>query len=177
MQLKKTTSLALAFALAIGSGAAFAQDMSKTGKPLTAQQSRMVACNKEATGKTGDVRKTFMSACLKGDHAAAAPAAGAKMTQQEKMKTCSADAKMKSLKGADRKAYMSSCLKSDSATAAVPAAAAPMAASTTASTSAKTMQQEKMKTCSADAKTKALKGAARKSYMSTCLKGDAAAAH
>ncbi|MEO5623087.1 MAG: PsiF family protein [Dokdonella sp.] len=66
---------------------------------------------------------------------------------------------------------MKSCLKSDTATADAPAAVAPMAAN------AKTMQQEKMKTCSADAKTKALKGAARKSYMSTCLKGDAAAAH
>lgn len=175
MQLKKTTSLALAFALAIGSGAAFAQDMGKTGKPLTAQQSRMVDCNKQATGKTGDARKTFMSACLKGDHAAAAaPATTAKVNQQEKMKTCSADAKARSLKGADRKSYMSSCLKGDSATAAAPAAA-PIAASSTAS--AKTTQQEKMKTCSTDAKAKALKGAARKSYMSSCLKGDAAAAH
>ncbi|MDE2496458.1 MAG: phosphate starvation-inducible protein PsiF, partial [Xanthomonadaceae bacterium] len=36
---------------------------------------------------------------------------------------------------------------------------------------AKTTQQEKMKSCNADAKTKALKGAARKSFMSTCLKG------
>ncbi len=176
MQFKKTTSLTLAFALAIGSGAAFAQTMSKTGKPLTAQQSRMVDCNKEATGKIGAARKTFMSACLKGHPAAVAPmavapVAGAKMTQQEKMKTCNADAKVKALKGADRKTYMKSCLKSDTATADAPAAVAPMAAN------AKTMQQEKMKTCSADAKTKALKGAARKSYMSTCLKGDAAAAH
>jgi len=38
-------------------------------------------------------------------------------------------------------------------------------------------QQEKMKTCSADAKAKSLKGDARKSYMSDCLKGDGAAAH
>jgi hypothetical protein len=37
--------------------------------------------------------------------------------------------------------------------------------------SAKTAQQEKMKTCNADAKTKALKGAERKQFMSTCLKG------
>ncbi|MGH8115195.1 MAG: PsiF family protein, partial [Rhodanobacteraceae bacterium] len=35
----------------------------------------------------------------------------------------------------------------------------------------KTSQQEKMKSCNAEAKTKALKGAARKSFMSTCLKG------
>jgi hypothetical protein len=34
-----------------------------------------------------------------------------------------------------------------------------------------------MKTCSADAKAKSLKGDARKSYMSDCLKSDGAAAH
>ena len=32
-------------------------------------------------------------------------------------------------------------------------------------------QQEKMKSCNADAKTKALKGAERKTFMSSCLKG------
>ena len=42
-------------------------------KTLTPQQQRMVDCNKQATGKSGDERKTFMSTCLKGD--AAAPAA------------------------------------------------------------------------------------------------------
>jgi hypothetical protein len=168
MQLKTTSSLVLALALAVGSGAAFAQDASKSGKSLTPQQERMVQCNKEATGKTGDERKTFMSACLKGETIAAAP--GAKMTQQEKMKTCNADATSKSLKGDARKNYMSTCLKGDAATAAAPASA------TTASTS-KATQQEKMKTCSADAKAKSLKGDARKSYMSECLKGDGAAAH
>ena len=33
-----------------------------------------------------------------------------------------------------------------------------------------TPQQEKMKTCNADAKTKALTGDARKTFMSDCLK-------
>ena len=126
MQLKTTLSLALAFGLAIGSGAAFAQGMSKSGKPLTAQQERMVNCNHEATGKTGEARKAFMSTCLKGGEAAApaaakpvaaAPAPTAKETQQEKMKTCNADAKTKALKGAARKTFMSTCLKGD-ATAA-----------------------------------------------------------
>jgi hypothetical protein len=173
MQLKTTSSLVLALALAIGSGAAFAQDASKSGKTLTPQQERMVQCNKDATGKTGDERKTFMSACLKGESVAAAPSA--KATQQEKMKTCSADAKAKSLKGDARKSYMSTCLKGDGATAAAAPATAPAAAPATST--AKATQQDKMKTCSADAKAKSLKGDARKSYMSTCLKGDAAAAH
>jgi hypothetical protein len=168
MQLKTTSSLVLALALAVGSGAAFAQDASKSGKSLTPQQERMVQCNKDATGKTGDERKTFMSACLKGEKVAAAPSA--KTTQQEKMKTCNADATSKSLKGDERKSYMSTCLKGDGAAAASPAPAA------TASMT-KATQQEKMKTCSADAKAKSLKGDARKSYMSDCLKGDSAAAH
>ncbi|MEQ6929076.1 PsiF family protein [Pseudomonas mosselii] len=71
--------------------------------------------------------------------------------QQEKMKTCNADATAKALKGDERKAFMSTCLKK-----AEPAKAA--------------TQQEKMKTCNADATTKALKGDERKTFMSDCLK-------
>ena len=168
MQLKTTSSLVLALALAVGSGAAFAQDASKSGKSLTPQQERMVQCNKDATGKTGDERKTFMSACLKGETVAAAPSA--KMTQQEKMKACNADPKAKSLKGDARKSYMSTCLKGDGATAAAPA---PAPAATTASAS-KATQQEKMKTCNADAGAKHLKGDERKTFMSTCLKASPA---
>ena len=39
-----------------------------------------------------------------------APFAMAAPAQQNKMKTCNADAKTKGLKGADRKTFMSSCL-------------------------------------------------------------------
>lgn len=133
MQLKTTCSLALAFALALGAGAVSAQDMSKTGKPLTAQQ--------------------------------------------EKMKSCNAEAKTKALAGADRQAFMKTCLSGSSATAMPAAATAPAAASTETPAMAKMTQQEKMKTCSTDAKEKKLKGADRKAFMSTCLKGDAPAAH
>ena len=40
------------------------------------QQEKMKACNADPKAKTlhGDERKTFMSSCLKGDAAAAAPA-------------------------------------------------------------------------------------------------------
>ncbi len=51
-----------------------------------------------------------MSTCLKGGMAAAP---SAKATQQEKMKTCNADARTKALKGAERKTFMSSCLRSN----------------------------------------------------------------
>lgn len=43
------------------------------------------------------------------------------------------------------------------------------------SAQAATAQTSKMATCNADAKTKALKGAERKAFMSTCLKGGDAA--
>jgi hypothetical protein len=131
MQLKTTSSLVLALALVCGSGAVFAQDMSKTGKPLTAQQEKMKACNADATTQSlkGPERKTFMSTCLKGpsatqglavtDQAQPAPSkpVSAKAAQQEKMKTCNANAKSEALKGAARKAFMKTCLSGDAAPA------------------------------------------------------------
>ena len=115
MTLLRTLAISAAFAFA---GAVFASPQSSmTGpaaKTLTPQQQRMSDCNKQATGKKGDDRKTFMSSCLKGQ--TAAMAAPAKMTQQQKMTSCNADAKSKALAGADRKTFMSSCLKGAPAT-------------------------------------------------------------
>ncbi len=65
-------------------------------------------------------------------------------TQQEKMKTCNADATAKALKGDERKAFMSKCLKMT--------------------------QQERMTACNKDASEKSLKGDERKAFMSQCLK-------
>ena len=109
---------AFAFAAMLASGSAFAAE-----KQLTPQQERMKSCNADAKAKTlkGDERKAFMSSCLKGESATAAPAAAAPtkpMTQQEKMKACNADPKAKTLHGDERKTFMSSCLKSDAAAAA-----------------------------------------------------------
>jgi psiF repeat len=69
--------------------------------------------------------------------------------QQEKMKTCNADATGKS--GDERKAFMKECLS------AKPAAAA----------ASGTPQQQKMKSCNADAKGKT--GDERKAFMKECL--------
>jgi hypothetical protein len=82
-----------------------------------------------------------------------APAAMAG-AQQEKMKSCNAEAKTKALKGDERKAFMKECLS-----AKKPAA------------EAKATQQGKMKACNSDATTKGLKGDERKKFMSECLKG------
>jgi hypothetical protein len=81
----------------------------------------------------------------------ASPAADDKKLtpQQEKMKSCNAEAGDK--KGDERKAFMSSCLKAG-------APAAPMT------------QQEKMKACNTKAGEK--KGDERKAFMSECLKAD-----
>ena len=83
----------------------------------------------------------------------AALPASAGNTQQDKMKSCNADATQKQLKGDDRKSFMKTCLS---------------AASTDTNAKASS-QQEKMKTCNADAKTKSLTGDARKTFMKDCL--------
>jgi hypothetical protein len=97
--------LAVASLLAFSAGA-MAGPQAAAKKELTPQQQRMSTCNKDATGKKGDERKTFMSSCLKGETAAPAPA---KQTQQQKMTSCNKDATGK--KGDERKAFMSTCLK------------------------------------------------------------------
>ncbi len=71
-----------------------------------------------------------------------------------KMGQCHKDAKAKSLTGDERRAFMKECLSAKGAT--------------TESAKAET-QQDKMKTCNAEAK--GLKGDARKEKMSACLKG------
>jgi hypothetical protein len=121
--------------------------------------------------KENSMKTLIALACLGFVFAASAPAfAGA---QQEKMKGCSAEAK--GMKGAERNAFMSKCLKKDyvlkseAAPAAAPAAKAEASAAVPAAAPVK--QQDKMKNCSAEAKTKALKGAERRAFMSKCLKG------
>ncbi|MDD4929758.1 MAG: PsiF family protein [Gallionella sp.] len=88
--------------------------------------------------------------------------------QQDKMKGCNEEAKADDLKGDARRAFMSKCLKKDYT---LKAAAAKPEAKTEAAATAPAGQQNKMKTCNADAGTKGLKGDERKAFMKTCLKG------
>ncbi|MHC1481449.1 PsiF family protein [Frateuria aurantia] len=103
----------------------------------------------------------------------AAPASAKTLTpQQQRMATCAKESTGK--KGAEHKAFMSSCLKGKttaSSIAAPEAAAAPAAKADVATATKSTSQRAKMTDCNAQAKTKALKGAERKAFMSTCLKG------
>jgi hypothetical protein len=71
-------------------------------------------------------------------------------TQNDKMKSCNADATAKAMKGDERKAFMKDCLSSK-----------PVVAMQS--------QQNKMKTCNADPKAKTLKGDERKAFMKSCL--------
>jgi hypothetical protein len=61
------------------------------------------------------LRTTAILACALGLGLGSAQAADQapkdKPSQQNRMKTCNADAKAKSLKGDERKAFMSDCLK------------------------------------------------------------------
>jgi hypothetical protein len=82
------------------------------------------------------------------------PSVHAQNAQQEKMKTCNAQAKTQSLSGDARKSFMKTCLSEQPA-------AEPKVNS----------QHQKMKQCNADARTKGLSGAERKTFMSACLKG------
>ncbi len=102
--------------------------------PAFAAGEKMKGCSKEATGMKGDERKAFMKKCLSKDYtlkADAAPAAADKkagnteakpaasaaaptaapVKQQDKMKSCNAEARAKGLKGDERKKFMSACLK------------------------------------------------------------------
>jgi hypothetical protein len=56
-------------------------------------------------------------------------------------------------------------------------AAMPLAVPAQAQNTGATAQQERMKSCNAEAKTQNLRGDARKSFMSDCLKGNTAAAN
>ena len=89
-------------ALAIFSLSCAAYAAPEAAPAKTAQQSKMVTCNADASGKKGDERKAFMKECL------SAKPVKALTPQQEKMKACSAEGKGK--KGAEHKTFMKSCL-------------------------------------------------------------------
>ena len=103
----KTVLIMVLLAGVMGSAAA-------ADKAMTPQQQRMTSCNQQATSQTlkGDVRKTYMSNCLKNSQSA--PADKSMTPQQQKMKDCNAEAGKKTLSGDTRKTFMSNCLKKQS---------------------------------------------------------------
>src|SRR5437879_13690542 len=89
-------------------------------------------------------------------------------SQQEKMTTCSADAKAKGLMGAERKAFMKNCLSEKGAEATAGAITSATGTSGSAAPRAKG-QTEKLKSCTAAATTKERKGTERKASRRAAL--------
>ncbi|MFO1320761.1 MAG: PsiF family protein [Burkholderiales bacterium] len=73
-------------------------------------------------------------------------------TQQEKMRTCNAEARSQSLKGEDRRAFMSQCLSV-----------------TPEEKQERLAAKEKVKSCNAEARAKSIKGEERKQFIAQCL--------
>lgn len=147
--MKFATSLAFALAATLTAASAFAADKAPANT-LTPQQQRMSDCSKDAHAKSlkGDEYKTYMSTCMKGTSTPATAGTTATTTPA----TTATPA-------ADAKTADASKPKTDAFVA----------------TGASNPQQQKMKACAADAKTKGLKGADRRTFMSTCLKKDSSA--
>src|SRR5262249_4182272 len=83
------------------------------------------------------------------------PPSAAQQAQQDRMKSCNADATAKKLTGDARKQFMSDCLSGKTESGAKPP----------------NSQQAKMQTCNKQASDQHLSGDARKQFMSSCLKG------
>lgn len=155
--MNKKTVFFLSAALMLSAPALLAAE-----KDPTPQQQRMKDCNAEAKKKelAGDARKEFMSKCLSGVTTAAAAGAA---TQQDKMKSCNEQAGKKNLAGEERKKFMSECLSAKGTDDAADKKAE-------AKKDDKSMtQQDRMKSCNADAKKKGLAGDERRKFMSDCL--------
>ncbi len=96
--------------------------------------------------------KTILIATIFASVAALGATPASAATQQEKMKSCSAEAKAKTLKGADRRAFMSQCL-----------------AATPEEKQARVALKEKTRVCNDEAKAKALRGEERKQFVASCV--------
>ena len=65
--------------------------------------------------KTKPALCLLLAAALAAPHFALAAEGKAPSPQQQRMKSCNAEAKARSLKGGDRKSFMSTCLKGEPA--------------------------------------------------------------
>jgi hypothetical protein len=99
---------ALCCLMLVASPLAVAQEKKAPTEAQKKQQERMKTCNERAGDRKGDARKSFMSACLKGEDTQASPKQKA---QQDRMTDCNKRAGDKKLAGEERKKFMSTCLK------------------------------------------------------------------
>lgn len=89
----------------------------------------------------------------------------AQLAQQERMRTCNAEAGTRTLTGDARRTFMSECLAGRMPPAAQPAPAARQPSA------AQQGQQDRMRSCNATAGQRNLTGAARQTFMTECLAG------
>ena len=162
--MKLVTSLAFALATTLSAGA-FAAEKAAADKP-TPQQQKMSDCAKEAHAKSlkGDEYKSYMSTCMKSSGTPAAAKTPPATTKAPPTNMTAAGDVSTSTTAADKEQAADKKAKAKKGDAQWVAAPTPTG----------NAQQAKMKTCATDAKTKGLKGADRRTYMSTCLKGDGA---
>ncbi len=148
--MKFATSLAFMLAATLTTASAFAADKAPANT-LTPQQQKMSDCSKDAHAKElkGDEYKTYMSTCMKGTSTPAAAATTTAAATTATTATPAPDAKPADASKSNTDAFVA--------------------------TGANNPQQQKMKACATDAKAKGLKGADRRTYMSTCLKKDSSA--
>ena len=177
--MKVVTSLAFALASLL-SASAFAADKAPADK-LTPQQQKMSDCAKDAHAKSlkGDEYKSYMSTCMKGSDGTAAAQRRAKPNAAATTSQASHDGEIPADRHDGRGRRRPRRLPRPTRPQADGQKADPAAAQRSGSLRRATRkqcnaQQQKMKSCDADAKAKGLKGADRRNFMSTCLKGDSA---
>jgi hypothetical protein len=109
--------LAASIAAVFAASALAADEAKPTDKPMTAQQTRMKACNQEAGEKNlrGDERKEFMRGCLstRGGNAPAAAQRGPAQASgsHDACAEKAVDKNGKPLAGAARASYMQACMR------------------------------------------------------------------
>jgi hypothetical protein len=91
--------------------------------------------------------------------------------QQDRMKACNADAAKQELKGDARKQFMKECLATKKDRVEDRKTADADKPREAGEEKQLTAQQQRMKTCNADAKAQSLSGEARKAFMKSCLSG------
>lgn len=106
------TQLRYALACAVVTALSALPVLAAEGGAKPSSTDRKATCTHEARGLKGAERDDFIAWCLKQDPASAKQArAVVPGSQQDKMRKCNAEAKVKALRGDERRAFMSACLK------------------------------------------------------------------
>lgn len=107
-----TMRLACLTACAVIAAGAFLPARAADSPDKPTYQERFATCAHESKGLRGEEHQRFMGDCLKdGTAAARTHEARNGGSQQNRMRTCNAEAHEKDLHGEERRAFMSACLR------------------------------------------------------------------